>query len=74
VYQRKSHDFLTTLYIALSWNATKVRLYKYFNEIPDGVPVVVSVGAMAKGPDSFADDYVDEKIGKEIQKEQPLSK
>ncbi|KAI7902096.1 Alpha/beta knot methyltransferase [Cokeromyces recurvatus] len=49
--------------IALSWNAPKVRLYKFFKEIPDGQPIVVAVGAMAKGPDTFADAYVDEKIG-----------
>jgi rRNA small subunit pseudouridine methyltransferase Nep1 len=49
--------------IGLSWNATKVKLYKHFKKIPEGTPVVVAVGAMAKGPDTFADDYVDEKIG-----------
>lgn len=51
--------------LALSWNAPQVRLYNYFKEVPDGQPVVVSVGAMAKGPDTFADEYTDEKIGKE---------
>lgn len=50
--------------IALSWNAPQVRLYKYFKDVPEGKPVVVSVGAMAKGPDTFADEYTDEKIGK----------
>ncbi|KAG2228606.1 hypothetical protein INT48_003836 [Thamnidium elegans] len=49
--------------IALSWNAPQVRLYKYFKDLPEGQPVVVSVGAMAKGPDTFADEYTDEKIG-----------
>ncbi|KAL1931251.1 hypothetical protein VTP01DRAFT_10388 [Rhizomucor pusillus] len=50
--------------IALSWNSPKVRLFKYFKEsIPEGQPVVVVVGAMAKGPDTFADRYVQEKIG-----------
>lgn len=50
--------------IALSWNAPQVRLYKYFKDLPEGQPVVVAVGAMAKGPDTFADEYTDEKIGK----------
>lgn len=51
-------------WIALSWNAPQVRLYKYFKQVPDGQPVVVAVGAMAKGPDTFADAYTEEKIGK----------
>ncbi|KAK4518229.1 Phosphatidylinositol:ceramide phosphoinositol transferase (IPC synthase) [Mucor velutinosus] len=49
--------------IALSWNAPKVRLREFFTDIPDYTPIVVAVGAMAKGPDSFADEYVTEKIG-----------
>ncbi|KAI8372334.1 Alpha/beta knot methyltransferase [Choanephora cucurbitarum] len=49
--------------IALSWNAPKVRLYNFFKEMPEGQPVVVAVGAMAKGPDTFADEYALEKIG-----------
>lgn len=54
--------------LALSWNAEKVKLYKYFKEVPEGKPIVVAVGAMAKGPDSFADDYIDQKIGKKLKK------
>jgi rRNA small subunit pseudouridine methyltransferase Nep1 len=49
--------------IALSWNAAKVKLYRYFKDLPQGQPVVVAVGAMAKGPDTFADAYTQEKIG-----------
>ncbi|KAL0087281.1 Nep1-domain-containing protein [Phycomyces blakesleeanus] len=49
--------------ISLSWNAPKVRLYKYFKQLPDDQSIVVAVGAMAKGLDTFADSYVDEKIG-----------
>ncbi|KAI9024271.1 Alpha/beta knot methyltransferase [Phycomyces nitens] len=49
--------------ISLSWNAPKVRLYKFFEKLPDQQPIVVAVGAMAKGLDTFADSYVDEKIG-----------
>ncbi|GAN06396.1 hypothetical protein MAM1_0121c05878 [Mucor ambiguus] len=50
--------------MAMSWNAPKVRLREFFTDIPDYTPIVVAVGAMAKGPDSFADEYVTEKIGK----------
>jgi len=39
-------------------------LREFFKDIPDYTPIVVAVGAMAKGPDSFADEYVTEKIGK----------
>ncbi|KAI9286960.1 Nep1-domain-containing protein [Umbelopsis sp. AD052] len=49
--------------IAMSWDAPKVRLYPYFKQIPEDVPVCVAIGAMAKGQDDFADTYVDEKIG-----------
>ncbi|KAG0758747.1 hypothetical protein G6F57_000847 [Rhizopus arrhizus] len=49
--------------LALSCNAAKVKLYDYFKQLPDGQPVVIAVGAMAKGPDTFADDYAKEKIG-----------
>ncbi|KAG1040748.1 hypothetical protein G6F43_012223 [Rhizopus delemar] len=49
--------------LALSCNAAKVKLYDYFKQLPDGQPVVIAVGAMAKGPDTFADDYAREKIG-----------
>ncbi|KAI8986549.1 Alpha/beta knot methyltransferase [Pilobolus umbonatus] len=41
----------------------RVKLYNYFKALPEGQPVVVAVGAMAKGPDTFADEYVQEKIG-----------
>ncbi|KAI8099942.1 Alpha/beta knot methyltransferase [Halteromyces radiatus] len=50
--------------LALSWNAPKVRLYSYFKELNlDEKPLVIAVGAMAKGEDTFADAYTDEKIG-----------
>ncbi|KAG0180811.1 hypothetical protein DFQ28_009069 [Apophysomyces sp. BC1034] len=48
---------------AMSWNAPRVRLYRHFKNLPEDQTIVVAVGAMAKGPDSFADSYVDEKIG-----------
>ena len=50
-------------HLALSWNAERVKLYDYFKSIPADGPVVVSVGAMAKGADTFADSYADDKIG-----------
>ncbi|ORX56348.1 Nep1-domain-containing protein [Hesseltinella vesiculosa] len=50
--------------IALSWNAPKVRLFKYFRDLDvDSRPLVVAVGAMAKGEDTFADSYATTKIG-----------
>lgn len=50
--------------LALSWNAPKRRLYNYFEQIPPDQPIVVAIGAMAKGEDNFADSYADDKIGK----------
>lgn len=58
--------FIFFFHVALSWNAPKVRLYDFFKESKEGQPVVVAVGAMAKGPDTFADEYVKEKIGKSL--------
>ncbi|CAO3631284.1 unnamed protein product [Cunninghamella echinulata] len=50
--------------LALSWNAPKVKLYPYFKGLKlDDIPLVIAVGAMAKGEDTFADDYINEKIG-----------
>ncbi len=48
--------------IALSFDASPVRLNKYLPTIPDTHSIVVFVGAMAHGPDNFADHMVDEKI------------
>lgn len=57
-------DHLPTLShkITLSFDATPVRLSKYLPTIPDTHSIVVFVGAMAHGPDNFADHMVDEKI------------
>ncbi|CAO3643692.1 unnamed protein product [Cunninghamella blakesleeana] len=50
--------------LALSWNAERVKLYPYFKELDlDNEPLVIAVGAMAKGEDTFADDYINQKIG-----------
>ncbi|KAK4699080.1 rRNA small subunit pseudouridine methyltransferase Nep1, partial [Phenoliferia sp. Uapishka_3] len=57
-------DHLPTLShkITLSFDATPVRLNQYLPTIPDTHSIVVFVGAMAHGPDNFADHMVDEKI------------
>ncbi|CEQ40515.1 SPOSA6832_02136, partial [Sporobolomyces salmonicolor] len=48
--------------ITLSFDATPVKLTKYLPTIPDTHSICVFVGAMAHGPDNFADHLVDEKI------------
>lgn len=53
-----------TLFVAMSWDAPKVRLYPYFKQISPDQTLCVAIGAMAKGQDDFADSYVEEKIGK----------
>jgi rRNA small subunit pseudouridine methyltransferase Nep1 len=53
-----------TPFVAMSWDAPKVRLYPYFKQISPDQTLCVAIGAMAKGQDDFADSYVEEKIGK----------
>lgn len=48
--------------ITLSFDAEPVRLGAYLPTIPPTHSVAVFVGAMAHGPDNFADHIVDEKI------------
>ncbi|GAA5856578.1 hypothetical protein JCM5353_006833 [Sporobolomyces roseus] len=48
--------------ITLSFDATPVKLTKYLPTIPDTHSICVFVGAMAHGPDNFADHLVDEKV------------
>ncbi|KAM0746469.1 Nep1-domain-containing protein [Meredithblackwellia eburnea MCA 4105] len=57
-------DHLPTLShkITLSFDEKPVRLSSYLPTIPETHSIVVFVGAMAHGPDNFADQYVDEKI------------
>ncbi|SGY79397.1 BQ5605_C008g05121 [Microbotryum silenes-dioicae] len=57
-------DHLPTLShkITLSFDAKPVRLSQYLPTIPETHSIVVFVGAMAHGPDNFADHMVDEKI------------
>ena len=51
------------LTIALSFDAPVTRLETYLvNTLKPNQSVCVAVGAMAKGPDDFADDWVDAKI------------
>ncbi|KAJ1651281.1 18S rRNA pseudouridine methyltransferase, partial [Dispira simplex] len=49
--------------VVLSYDAPTVRLASYFQTIPPTKSIVVVVGSMAHGPDTFADHYADEKIG-----------
>ena len=49
--------------IALSFDAPVTRLETYLEDtLKPGQSVCVAVGAMAKGPDDFADSWVDGKI------------
>ncbi|GAA94136.1 uncharacterized protein L969DRAFT_368993 [Mixia osmundae IAM 14324] len=48
--------------ITLSFDSKPVRLSEYLPTLPRDASVVVFVGAMASGPDNFADHMVDEKI------------
>ena len=51
------------LIVALSFDAPVTRLETYLeNTLKPNQSVCVAVGAMAKGPDDFADDWVDAKI------------
>ncbi|KAL1881378.1 hypothetical protein VTK73DRAFT_4385 [Phialemonium thermophilum] len=48
--------------ITLSFDAPVVRVREYIDRLGPNESICVFVGAMAKGPDNFADEYVDEKI------------
>jgi rRNA pseudouridine-1189 N-methylase Emg1 (Nep1/Mra1 family) len=48
--------------LALSANAPLTRLSTYLPKLPETHSIAVFVGAMARGPDNFADAWVDEKI------------
>ena len=49
--------------VTLSWEAPVVNMREFVGSLKDGESLCVVVGAMAKGKDDFADDWVDEKIG-----------
>ncbi|KAI1370288.1 nucleolar essential protein 1 [Hypoxylon crocopeplum] len=48
--------------ITLSYDESTVRVRDYIQALEPKESICVFVGAMAKGPDNFADEYVDEKI------------
>ncbi|RFU27704.1 hypothetical protein B7463_g8649, partial [Scytalidium lignicola] len=48
--------------ITLSFDAPLVRVREYVDQLDEKESICVFVGAMAKGSDNFADQYVDEKI------------
>jgi len=48
--------------VTLSFDADVVRVRDYIDSVGDDESICVFVGAMARGPDTFADKYVDEKI------------
>lgn len=48
--------------ITLSFDAPLVRVREYVEKLGEKESICVFVGAMAKGSDDFADEYVDEKI------------
>lgn len=48
--------------ITLSFDAPVVRVREYIDTLDDNESICVFVGAMAKGADNFADEFVDEKI------------
>uniref|UniRef100_A0A060SWZ1 Ribosomal RNA small subunit methyltransferase NEP1 n=1 Tax=Blastobotrys adeninivorans TaxID=409370 RepID=A0A060SWZ1_BLAAD len=49
--------------ITLSYNAKVQRVQDYVDTLDEDESICVFVGAMASGPDNFADEFVDEKIG-----------
>lgn len=49
--------------VTLSFDAPVVRVSDYIAELDPKESICVFIGAMAKGPDDFADKYVNEKIG-----------
>ncbi|BEI83898.1 hypothetical protein CcaverHIS002_0405020 [Cutaneotrichosporon cavernicola] len=51
-----------TIKLTLSGDAPTIRLSQFLPTLPESHSVCVFVGAMARGPDNFADAYVDQKI------------
>lgn len=49
--------------VTLSFDSAVVRVQDYIEKLDDDESVCVFVGAMARGRDNFADEFVDEKIG-----------
>lgn len=48
--------------VTLSFDSSTVRVRDYIQNLDPKESICVFVGAMAKGADNFADEYVDEKI------------
>jgi rRNA small subunit pseudouridine methyltransferase Nep1 len=48
--------------VTLSYESEVVRVREYVEKLNENESICVFVGAMAKGADNFADQYVDEKI------------
>jgi rRNA small subunit pseudouridine methyltransferase Nep1 len=48
--------------ITLSFDAPLVKVRDYVEKLDTNESICVFVGAMAKGSDNFADEYVDDKI------------
>lgn len=48
--------------VTLSYDAPLVKVREYVETLTDKESICVFIGAMAKGPDNFADQYIDEKI------------
>lgn len=49
--------------ITLSYDANVIRPKDYINTLDEDESLCIFVGAMARGKDNFADEFVDEKIG-----------
>ena len=49
--------------VTLSFDAPVVRVQDYIKKLDPDESICVFVGAMARGKDNFADEYIDEKIG-----------
>ncbi|CCD25748.1 18S rRNA pseudouridine methyltransferase NDAI_0F04300 [Naumovozyma dairenensis CBS 421] len=49
--------------ITLSYDAPVIRVQDYIEKLDKDESVCVFVGAMARGKDNFADEFVDEKVG-----------
>lgn len=49
--------------VTLSFDSKVVKVQDYVSQLDDDESICVFVGAMARGKDNFADEFVDEKIG-----------
>ncbi|OLL24457.1 Ribosomal RNA small subunit methyltransferase NEP1 [Neolecta irregularis DAH-3] len=49
--------------VTLSMNAPTIRVSEYVKTLDSGQSCCIFIGAIAHGPDTFADQWVDEKIG-----------